>query len=102
MLRTPAHGAVMALTNSSNCCVLRGYAQAAGRNRPRELTRPRALPRPPDDRMRAWCLGPMCWHEARLTFDELTLYGATDRTKMWDIEGRLRCTRCSARNADTQ
>jgi hypothetical protein len=54
------------------------------------------------DRLRAWCLGPMCFHEGRLTFDELAVHGVNDQTKLWDVGLRLRCTRCGARNADTQ
>jgi hypothetical protein len=52
--------------------------------------------------MRAWCHAPMCWHEAVLTFDELARFGATDRTKLWDLGTRLRCTSCGARSADAQ
>jgi hypothetical protein len=47
-----------------------------------------------------WWHGPMCWHEALLTFDKLAAFGATDRTKTWHIGLRLRCTRCGARDAD--
>src|SRR2546422_765216 len=54
------------------------------------------------DRMRVWCHAPMCSHEARLSFDELAAFGATDRTKLWDIGVRLRCTRCGGQAADVQ
>ena len=54
------------------------------------------------DRLRAWCLTPLCFHQAKVTFDELARYGARDTTKLLHVRPRLKCTRCGRQNADLQ
>ena len=54
------------------------------------------------DRINAWCLTPLCHHQASLTFDELRALGAREGTKLWDVKQRLRCTACGRQNADVQ
>ena len=44
----------------------------------------------------------LAWQDESRSFAELAAYGVTDRTKMWDVERRLRCTHCGARNGETQ
>src|ERR1700674_4242079 len=54
------------------------------------------------DRINAWCLTPLCHHQAALTFDQLREHGAKDSSKLWDLGRRLRCTVCGRQNADVQ
>jgi hypothetical protein len=37
------------------------------------------------DRVTAWCLMPLCFHQAPLTFADLATHGARDTTTLWDI-----------------
>ena len=54
------------------------------------------------DRLTEWCLTPLCFHQGKVTFDELARYGARDTTKLLDVRSRLKCTRCGRQNADIQ
>ena len=54
------------------------------------------------DRLTAWCLTPLCFHQGKVTFDELARYGARDITKLLHVRPRLKCTRCGKQNADIQ
>ena len=54
------------------------------------------------DRLNTWCLTPLCFHQGKITFDELACYGARDTTKLLDVRPRLKCTRCGKQNADIQ
>src|SRR3954463_10448578 len=46
------------------------------------------------DRMRAWCHGPMCWHEALLTFDAVAGFERPTRPSCRTSTGA-----CGARGA---
>jgi len=54
------------------------------------------------DRVTAWCLTPLCCHQARLTFADLAKHGARDTTSLWDLAPRLKCTKCGRQNAELQ
>jgi hypothetical protein len=54
------------------------------------------------DRITAWCLTPFCYHQGKVTFDELAAHGAGDTTKLLAVKPRLKCTKCGGQHADLQ